>query len=123
MAVWGKYWTVRVVECQCDNMAVVTVVNTGSSRDKAMMQLMRTLFFMAAHFNVQIRTVHVRGASNIPADALSCNDLPRFLQVVPDAVQYLSPIPQGLVDLLVRENPDWTSARLAQLFSDCCRQA
>ena len=112
-----------MTELCSDNMAVETVVNTGSSRDKAMMQLMRTLFFIVTHFNVQLRTVHVRGATNVAADAMSRNDLPRFLQVVPGAVPYQTPIPKGLVDLLVREQPDWTSARWAQLFSDCYRQA
>ena len=109
-----------MVECQCDNMAVVAVVNAGYSRDKSMMHLMRCLFFLVAHFHVQIRACHVREVDNVAADALSRNDIPHFLQVVPDAGQPIA-IPQGLVDLLVREQPDWTSSRWAQLFSDFCR--
>ena len=46
VAVWGRHWGGRVVECHCDNMAVVSVINIGSSRDKVMMQLMRSLFFL-----------------------------------------------------------------------------
>ena len=123
VAVSGKHWRSRIVECHCDNMAVVAVVNTGSSRDKSMMQLMRSMFFLVAHFLVQIRAVHVNGANNVAADALSRNDFLHFLQVVPDAAKYPTPIPQELVDLLVREKPDWISPRWTQLFSACCRQA
>ena len=42
------------------------------------------------------------------ADALSGNHLPRFMQVLPEAAQVPTPIPTRLVDLVVREQPDWT---------------
>ena len=102
-----------MVECHCDNMALVAMVNTGSCRDKAMMQLIRSMFFLVAHLLVQIRAVHVKGATNIAADGLSRNEFPRFLQVVPDSAKHPVTISQQPVDLLVRDKPDWTS----QLFS------
>ena len=34
-----------------------------------------------------------------------------------------TPIPQALVDMVVRESPDWSSPRWAQLFSAFCKQA
>ena len=58
-----------------------------------------------AHFQVQIGVGHVQGGDNVAADALSCNDIPRFLQVVPDAVKHTA-ITLELVDLLVREQLD-----------------
>ena len=119
VAVWGPHWVGRLVVCQCDNMAVVSVVNSGYSRDNAMMHLLRCLFFMVAHFQIQIKAVHVAGVVNVAAYALSRNDISRFLQVVPAATRIPTPIPQGLVDMLVRERPDWTSHRWAQLFNVC----
>ena len=121
VAVWGPHWVGRLVVCHCDNMAVVSVVNSGYSRDPTLMHLLRCLFFMVAHFQIQIKAVHVTGVTNVAADALSRNDLPRFLQAVPEAAWSPTPIPQGLVDLLIRECPDWTSPRWAQLFSGCFR--
>ena len=109
------------MECQCNNMAVVAVVNSGYSKDKSMMHLMWCLFFLVAHFQVQVRASHMRGVDKVAADALSHNDIPHFLQVVPDAVQPTA-IPQELVDLLVREKLDWTSSCWAQLFSNFCRR-
>ena len=67
--------------------------------------------------------MHIPGVSNVAADALSRNDFPQFLQVVPDAAAHPTLVPQQLVDLLVKEQPDWTSLRWVQLFGDCCRQA
>ena len=79
-----------------------------------MMHLLRCLFFMVAHLHIQVKATHVAGVSNVAADALFCNDLSRFLQVVPEAAKAQTPIPVGLVDLLVQERPDWTSPRSAQ---------
>ena len=42
---WGKEWSGTMVQCHCDNMAVVEVVNSGYSKDKDMMHLLRCLFF------------------------------------------------------------------------------
>ena len=54
-------------------------------------------------------------------DALTRNNIPHFLQVVQDAVQPTA-IPQELVDLLVREQLDWTTSCWAQMFNVICRQ-
>ena len=41
VAVWGENWVGQSVECRCDNMAVVAVVNAGRSQDTAMIYLLR----------------------------------------------------------------------------------
>ena len=112
----------KSVECYCDNAAVVAVVNSGRSRDNTMMHLLRCLFFMAARFHVRVKAVHIPGALNTAADALSRNNLSHFLQVVPESAGHPTPIPPKLVDLLVRVQPDWTSLRWEKLFSDCCKE-
>ena len=57
---------------------------------------------MAAHYNVTIRASHIPGVKNT---VLSRNDLPRFLQAVPEANPDPSPISQMLVELLVTSQP------------------
>ena len=119
VAVWGREWKGRLVTCHCDNMAVVSVVNSGYSKDSTVMHLLRCLFFMAAHFDTCIKAVHVPGVINVAADALSRDNHTQFLQVVPGARQHPTQIPQGLVDLLVIDQTDWTSPHWTQLFGDC----
>ena len=100
-------------------MVVVAVVNSGRAKDQTLMHK----FFVAARFDIQIHATHIPGVQNIAADALSRNDLsPIFLQAVPDADRSPMSIPPALVDLVVREQPDWSSQRWGQLFSAFCRQ-
>ena len=122
MVIWGGEWGGRRVECHCDNAAVVSVVNTGQSKDKVLMHLLRCMFFVAAKLHLHLHAIHVPGHTNVAADALSRNDLARFLQVVPHAAREPTPIPQALVNLAVMEQLDWTSYHWAQLFSAFCKQ-
>ncbi len=119
VAVWGPQWRGRQIVCHCDNMAVVAVVISGYSRETTMMHMLRCLFFLVAFFQIRIRAVHIAGISNRAADALPRNDLPHFFQVVPEVARAPTPLPHELLDLLVRECPDWTSPRWARRVNDC----
>ena len=33
-AVWGAKWKGKTVKCECDNVAVVAIINSGRSRDE-----------------------------------------------------------------------------------------
>ena len=85
------------------------------------MHLLRCVFFVGAKFGVNVRAEHVPGAENTAADALSRDNNPIFMQVVPEAESQPTPIPEPLVELTVREQPDWTSSHWVRLFSACCR--
>ena len=123
LVVWGKQWAGKRVECLCNNMSVVAVLNAGRSKDKTLMHLLRCMFFITALHEVRIHASHLPGDRNVAADALSRNRVIDFLQVVPGAERYPTAIPWPLIDLTVREQPDWTSTHWAKLFSDCCMRA
>ena len=122
MVMWGKLWTGKRVECRCDNMAVVAVVNSGRAKDETLMHLLRCMFFIAAHLNIHIHAAHLPGIENTAADALSHDNFTAIIQAVPDAADLPTPIPPALVDMVVREQPDWSSPRWVQQFSAFCRQ-
>ena len=103
-------------------MAVVEVVNNGYSKDKLLMHLIRCLFFISEHFKVQVEAVHCPGKDNIRADALSWNEVDRFLQALPGADQKETDIPQQLLTLLVDKQPDWMSSDWTRLFTASIRQ-
>ena len=66
---WGKEWSGMMVQCHCDNMAVVEVVNSGYSRDKDIMHLLRCPFFISEHHHFLVEAVHLPGKTNVAADA------------------------------------------------------
>ena len=72
---WGKLWAGCCIECYCDNMAVVSVINSSWAKDKALMHLLRCMFFMAARLDIHIHASHIPGVENTAADALSRNCL------------------------------------------------
>jgi len=44
-AIWGRKWKGKSVQARSDNQAVVATVNNRTSRDPAIMHLLRCLFF------------------------------------------------------------------------------
>ena len=78
-AIWGPQWSGKSVQCRCDNEAVVSILNSGTSKDPTVMGLMRCLHFFAAKFSLIVSAVHLPGVDNSLADALSRNNLPSFL--------------------------------------------
>lgn len=71
----------------CDNEAVVTIINKQSSKDKKVMAILRPLVLTLMKFNIQLRTQHIPGISNILCDRIS-----RF-QVDPDLLQQYGMLP------------------------------
>ncbi len=105
-AVWGEQWRERVVHVHCDNLGVVALVNSGYSKVPPIMHLLRCLFFIRAHFQIEVLTVHVPGVENSLADAISRNNLQTLFLQVPGAVARRAIIPANLLSLLVERQPD-----------------
>lgn len=116
-ALWGSLWHGRTVLVQCDNAAVVSIVNHGSSKNEQAMHLARCLAFIMAKFNFHIVANHIKGVHNIKADALSRNNLPLLQSLYPQASEEGKLISQSLLDLLMVSKPDWTSQCWTELWS------
>ena len=114
--VWGTGWRQQSVLAHCDNQSVVDVVNSGYSRDAQLMHLLRSLFFVTVHLQIALRAVHIPGAANIGADAIPRDNLISFHLQVPAARPSPTPLPATAVDLLVHQQPDWTSPSWPRLF-------
>ena len=98
--VWGPRLTKRQVRFNCDNQAIVYAWSGQSSRDVAIMKLLRELFFTAAHHNFAVKFLHIPGVHSPVADALSRDLLSRFFSLAPQADPHPTPIPAKLADLL-----------------------
>ena len=122
-AFWGRNWQGQTVLCHSDNAAVVSIINTGRSKDQLAMHLTRSLFFFTAQSGCILQAVHVEGRLNVAADALSRDNLSLFRHQVPDAHPTPTSIPKELVELLVIQRPDWTSKNWKRLFNSISRRA
>ena len=115
--IWGKHWKGQRLVCYSDNAAVVAIINSGSSKNPLAMHLMRSLFFVSAHYKFTVSARFLPGSSNQLADALSRNNIDRFLSLRPQASRIPTPIPQELLQMLLHNQPDWTSNSWRMMFS------
>lgn len=104
-AIWGHTWQGNSEQIHCDNMAVVSTVNQGTSKNQEVMHLISFLAFIAGKLDFHIEATHIRGADN---DALSQNNLPLFQSLYPQADPEVHPIPESLIDILILSKQDWT---------------
>ena len=121
-AVWGKQWQGQTVMCNCDNAAVVAVVNSGRSKDNLVMHLLRCLYFFAAHFNCFLFAQHLPGRKNVAADALSRDNASLFFQQITHADKLPTPLPPELLQALLVHRPDWTSESWRISFDSTLRK-
>lgn len=114
-ALWGHKWKRCRVCFQSDNMAVVDLLKTCTSRDQLLMHLLRCLVFYAAYFRFHFTAEHVPGVFNTAADAISRDRVSLFLSLVPQIPQMV--IPQPVVELLITARPNWGSQNWTRLFT------
>ena len=108
-AIWGAQWQHRQVLVWCDNMAVVSIMASQTSKDPLIMHLLRCMHFFWALHDISVQAEHIPGASNTVADAISRNNLQVMFQEVPSASKVPDPIHPALRQLLVDQRPDWLS--------------
>lgn len=68
---WGHQWNRKRITFRTDCEPAVISINKGTSRNKRMMQLLRTLHYHAAKHHFKYRAVHIPGVDNVIADELS----------------------------------------------------
>ena len=106
IALWGHQWTRQQVLCRCDNMAVVHLLHTRSSKDHIIMHLLRSLHFFLACRDIRLHATHIPGKFNVLADA---NHLQVFRQQAPTANPEGTRIPQLHQEMLITTRPDCNS--------------
>ena len=122
VVLWGPQWQGKRIVSHCDNAAVVSILNSRYSRDKDLMQILRCLFFLEAQLQFQLSASHIPGVANACADYLSRNQLGAFMNEMPHADPYPTPIPSSLLQWLLLPTMDWTSPSWTQLFNSFVRK-
>lgn len=91
---WGARWSRKQVVFECDNMAVVAVVNDGYPKDRTMRRYLRQLWLCAVQHGFLFSAVHVPGVLNVDADDLSRGRVTDFL--TRNASRHVRPEPLAL---------------------------
>ena len=119
-ATWGSQWQFQAIRCHCDNIAVVSAINSGRAKFPPVNRLLRCLFFFAAQFNFGLTAEHIKGSQNQPADAISRNyTISTHFQLNPSP----QPMPKDLLQILLDRPLLWSSPRWRALFSTCLAKA
>ncbi len=80
----------RQVTFKVDNIAICYAINSGTSKCKATMKLIRSLYFMLCKYNVDCRAEYINTHDNILADSLSRLDMCKFHANHPTASKVMS---------------------------------
>ena len=114
--VWGRCLAKHHINFQCDNASLVIAINKGSSKDKFVMHLLRSLSFFVAHFDIYITASHLPGVINVTADHLSRGNMGQAFEVTPTLTQHPTVIPPPAFRLISPQTLDWISPTFLQLF-------
>jgi hypothetical protein len=71
LKIWSAFCLGKRVKVFCDNLASVTVINTGATRDVFLQTCLREICMLAAQGQFEIRAVHIAGVDNRLPDLLS----------------------------------------------------
>lgn len=68
---WGHLWANSRVIIHTDNMVAKAILNKGTTRNKAVMHVLRQLFWLAVSHNFDLTATYIPGKVNDRADAIS----------------------------------------------------
>ena len=94
--IWGKAWMNSSVCFFTDNEALVSVINKQSSREPAVMMLLRKLILTCLRYNINFTARHVPGRDNTLADKLSRSQILEFRALAPWANSNPATVPPHL---------------------------
>ena len=93
---------------------MVYTINKGSARNPHLMQILRTLYFFCAAFDLTVIAQHIPGTLNSSTDALSHNNLALFFSLHPQTSPP-TPISQDLRNLTLTSALLWTGQGCSML--------
>ena len=96
---WGHEWRGKRIVFVTDNKPITQIWAAGTTPVPSLMSLIRKLFIFAASNNILFSFKHILGHFNTAADALSRFQVSRFRQVMPDADENPTAIPETVWEI------------------------
>ncbi|XP_021350001.1 uncharacterized protein LOC110448201 isoform X1 [Mizuhopecten yessoensis] len=100
--IWGPDLKNKKIMLNTDNKGLVAIINKKTSKSCRLMSLLRPFILKCMFFNIQCKAVHIEGASNDIADAISRQQWSRFRMLAPRASLVPAEIPQEFQQLISR---------------------
>ena len=117
---WGKQWEGTLVQCLCDNQAVVASLRSRTSKNENCLHMLRVLAFIEARYRFSLRPAYIN--TKINHQDLSRNNAASFLLKVPEANRTPDTPLARLLELLLEPNLDWVSPHWRRQFEDIFRR-
>lgn len=93
---WAPQLANQRILLHTDNMALVHILNSQTSKDNRIMVLVRRLIVLCMLHNIMFKALHIEGVSNSLADALSRQQVERFRDLAPRADLYPTQLPEHI---------------------------
>ena len=100
--IWAHLIKNHTIIFHSDNMAVVQVINSKTSKCPFLLHLLRQLVLISLQYNINFRAMHVPGIQNTVADALS-----RFQEMPHHLALQLDQLPATIPDHLQPTTFNW----------------
>ena len=68
---WGQAWVGKTLLVHCDNAAVVSVLQSGGTKDLTLAAMARNITMEIAKHDINLHTIHIPGKFNVVAHCLS----------------------------------------------------
>ena len=106
IAIWGQPLQSSTVQLFSDNMSVVCALSAGTMKNPLLMHLLRCLHFFTR--SVLRRITSQRQTTLLQMHYLATGSI-CFYHVHPRQYRPQLPVPQPLLNMLLHNQPDWTS--------------
>lgn len=101
ICIWKNKFQNKKIIFNCDNMAVVSILNNKSSKNDRVMSLFRKIACPTLMSHFQFKATHIASSENKIADALSRGQFQRFREVPKCAEERPHQKPQEFLELLI----------------------
>jgi hypothetical protein len=88
LELWGNKLQNKSIMFNCDNEALVFVLNKQSSKYPQIMYLVRRLVLLSLSFTILFKSTHLLGRCNVISDVLSRLQVSKFRSMLPEAIFY-----------------------------------
>ena len=97
---WDRVFKRKKIAFHVDNLAVITVLNSKSSKSPRVMNLLRFIVYRSMMGHFHMKAFHISSANNCVADALSRGQFQKFKELAPEADTFPTAVPMEFWSLL-----------------------